>query len=549
MQPRSTKTTTQACVDIQPDQDVLIIGGGFSGISALYRVRKLGLRGLILEAGSGFGGVWHWNRYPGARVDSEYPFYQLNVPESHKGFNFAQRFPDHHELRRYMDHLANTLSLHEHAQLNTTVVSCTYSAAASLWTVKSADGRSFSAKYLICATGLLHRSYSPDFPGVQSYKGEIYHSSSWPDQVSFAGKRVCLVGAGATAVQITQEVAKETADGGSLTVAMRRPSTCVPMRQRTLSKQDNDILRGYYSALLEKGRQSHCGFPISNAGCGLFTHSPEQRNELFEELWERGAFNFLLGGYIDTAIDVNANNEVYAFWANKVRARISDPRKKDLMAPLKPMYPFASKRPPLENDYYECLDMKHVEIISVIDNPLERFTASGITFSDGTHKDFDAVVLATGFDSFTGSLFNLGLTNRDGVDIKETWRDGVRTYLGMFMSGFPNAFILYSPHAPTAFSNGPTIIECQCDYIVDVIDRLEKQNAKSIEPTAEAEDEWQDLIDSMMEGSLMASTDSWWNGGNIPGKKKQVMTFAGGIPQYETLAREKLDGWKGFIVQ
>ncbi|EUC27099.1 hypothetical protein COCCADRAFT_10211 [Bipolaris zeicola 26-R-13] len=530
--------------------DLIIVGAGFSGISAIYRARKLGLRAKIFEAGLDFGGVWYWNRYPGARVDSEFPFYQLNIPEAYKSFDFTQRFPDHKELRRYMNHLDNVLELRKDVFFGAEVRGAEYDQDQGVWTIVTTKGLKATAKYLVLATGLLHRKYCPDFPSFAKYKGEVYHSSSWPDDENLTKKRVAVIGAGATSVQIVQELAKQTADGGSLTIYIRRPSTCIPMRQRDISPEEQESLRAYYPVLFKEGRQSRGGIPISSVGCNVFEHTVEQRERLFEELWARGAFNFLLGTYRDIAIDEEANREIYNFWAKKVRLRMKDPLKKDLMAPLKPLYPFGTKRPPLERDYYECVDMKHVQIVDLKKDPIKAFTEHGIaTESDLVEKQFDVVVLATGFDSFTGSLTHMGLKNKHGVDIKDIWKEGVRTYLGILMNGFPNAFVLYSPQAPTAFSNGPTIIESQCDFIFDIIKKLEKENAKSIEPTTLAEDEWKALITDMTAGSLLKGTDSWWNGGNIPGKKIEVLTYGGGISEYEKTCYTKLDGWKGFVIE
>ncbi|KAF5010398.1 hypothetical protein FDECE_3450 [Fusarium decemcellulare] len=513
--------------------DVLIIGAGFSGISALYRARKLGLRAKVLEAGSDFGGVWHWNRYPGARVDSEIPFYQLNIPEAWRTWDFSERFPHHTELREYFAHLDRVLDLRKDVSFDSEVSEAAYDTSAARWTVKTSRDSTWSAKYLILATGLLHRRYTPDFPGLENYKGRVIHSSSWPEGVLCKGKKVAIIGGGATSVQIVQELAKETADGGSL----------------RLTPEEQNSWKPYYPLLFQNGRLSHGGFPISSSGPDIFAITEEKRNELFEELWQRGAFSFLLGNFDNIMLDEKANRLVYDFWAKKVRARFTNPIKRDLMAPLEPVYPICTKRPPLEHDYYDCLDMEHVEIVGLRSTPMRTFTESGIMTDDGKEREFDMVVMATGFDTFTGSLTGMGLKNKDGIDIKDIWRDGVRTYMGICMNGFPNALIVYSPQAPTAFSNGPTIIECQCDLVFNVIEKLEKEKSRSFEPTSTAEDEWKDLITTMIKGTLYGVTDSWWNGGNIPGKKPDVLSFAGGINQYEKICQERIDGWHGMTVE
>ncbi|RTE81792.1 hypothetical protein BHE90_003693 [Fusarium euwallaceae] len=477
---------------------VTIIGGGFSGISALYRCRKLGFDARILERGDDFGGVWYWNRYPGARVDSEWPFYQLNIPEAYESWTFSERFPDHNELRRYIYHLDKVLNLRKDTIFNAKVIKATFDAAAAEWTVSTASGLCISSKYLILATGLLHKEYVPDLPGLTTYKGRVEHSASYPQDLILQGRKVAVVGSGATAVQIVQSAAKDTAVAGSLTVLMR------PTEQ--------------------------------------------EREARFEELWQRGAFNFLLAGYIDIAASPEANRAIYDFWARKVRERITDPFKRDIMAPLEPVYPFGTKRPPLEADYYECLDMDHVEIVPLEKNPIKNFVDNGVILQDDTHRQLDVVILATGFDSFTGSLTQLGLKSKDGTDLDEVWSGGVRTHLGMFVNGFPNAFIIYGPQAPTAFSNGPTILECQADLVAETMARMEKEGICSIEATLQAEDDWGKATDATVQGTLMNETNSWWNGGNIPGKKIQTLVFNVGISRYEEICRGKLATWEGFDV-
>jgi cation diffusion facilitator CzcD-associated flavoprotein CzcO len=383
--------------------DVLIVGAGFSGISALHNACKLGLNAKVFESGTDFGGVWYWNRYPGARVDSEYPFYQLNIDKAYRSFDYEERFPGDNEIRKYFAHLDRTLDLRKDVQFEALVNDVRYDEKEAKWTVKTAAGHIATCKYLILATGLLHRRHYPDFPGLKNYKGVVHHSGFWPEDFNCKGKKVAVVGAGATSVQIIQELAKETANGGSLTMFMRRPSTCLPMAQRKLSAVEQREWRTYYPSLFREGRSSSSGFPTKGPDCGVHDVSEDERMALFEELWSRGGMAYLWGNYNDLLIDLKANRTVYDFWAKKVRARMTDPVKKDLMAPLEPAYPFGTKRCPLEQDYYECLDMDHVDIVNLDKTALKSFTEKGILTEDGIEKEFDVVVLATGFDSFTGS--------------------------------------------------------------------------------------------------------------------------------------------------
>lgn len=329
--------------------------------------------------------------------------YQLSIPEAWKDWNFSQRFSDHRELREYFEHLDKTLDLRKDIQFEAHVNSCQWNAETCRWTVTTKAGHIADCKYLFLATGLLHRRYYPDFPGLTTYKGALHHSGFWPEDIDVKSKKIAIIGAGATSVQIVQELSKATKDGGSLTMFMRRPSYCLPMQQRQLTKEEQTYMKPWYSRLFREGRLTFSGFLGDPPGKKVFEVSEEEREAHFEDLWAMGGFHMILGSYADNVFDPKANRVAYDFWAKKIRSRINDPVKKDLMAPLEPPYPFGTKRTPLEHDYYECLDMDHVEIVNLNQNPLKTFTEKGILMQDGKSYDFDIVVLATGFDSFSGS--------------------------------------------------------------------------------------------------------------------------------------------------
>ncbi|OAL39669.1 hypothetical protein AYO20_01066 [Fonsecaea nubica] len=526
--------------------DVVIVGAGFSGMYGLHRLRKLGYKVKAFEMGGDFGGVWYWNRYPGARVDSEWPYYQLSLPEVWKDWNFTERFPSHTEIRNYFAHVDKVLDIRKDVVFNARVNSCTWDDKEHRWTVKTEAGHTTVCKYLFLCTGLLQRRHYPEFPGFDQYKGEVHHSGFWPEDLDVTGKRVVVVGAGATSIQIVQELTKKASH---LSMLMRRPSLCLPIRNRPISEAEQDGMKPYYDVLFKAGRKSAGGLPRGPPDASIFDVSDAEREQYYEELWKCGSFSFGASNYKEIYFDQKANRIAYDFWAKKTRARMSNPVKRDLMAPLEPPYPILTKRCPLEIDYYEMLDQDHVDIVDLNTNPIKTFTPTGIAFADGTEKDFDIVILATGFESFTGSVSNMGLCDKHGVDIKNIWsKDGINTYLGMMVRGFPNCFMVYSPQAPTALSNGPTILECQVDWVVDAIDKLEKEGIETIEPTQEAQDAWGQMIHDMSMKTLFPLTNSWWTGGNIPGKKIQMLTYTNGIAQYEPQCRETLDGWKGFEI-
>ncbi|KAL4889657.1 hypothetical protein BDV59DRAFT_210099 [Aspergillus ambiguus] len=529
--------------------DAVIVGAGFSGTYGLHKLRKAGLSVKVFEAASDLGGVWYWNRYPGARVDSEWPYYQLTIPEVYQDFYFTQRFPDHTEIRRYFAHADKKLNLKKDIEFKARVTSATWDEASSRWIVRTDAGHVAVAKYLCLFTGLLHRQYTPDFPGFENYKGTVHHSSAWPADVDVTGKKVAVVGAGATSVQIVQELAKQA---GSLAMFMRRPSHCLPMGNRTITEAEQDAFRPYYRTVFDVGRAGAAGFAIPMQTTPMAAMTDAEREAQWERLWRAGAFHFAAGQSPEVYIDRAANRTAYDFWAKKIRARMTDPVKRDLMAPLEPDYAMFTKRFPLEQDYYESLDRPNVEIVSLKKTPFKTFTENGVITEDGKFREFDYVVMATGFESFTGSIAMMDIRGKNGVNMKDVWKNGVRTYLGMVVNGFPNCFQAYTPQgitAPTALSNGPTIIECQIDWILETILKMEKDGVETLEPTTESEDQWIKMINEVASHTFYAETDSWWTGANVPGKKREMLTYLAGIGQYEKECHDKLDGWKGFEVK
>ncbi|KIY03363.1 uncharacterized protein Z520_00054 [Fonsecaea multimorphosa CBS 102226] len=525
--------------------DVLIVGGGFGGIYGLYQFRKMGLRVKLFEAGSDFGGTWYWNRYPGARVDSETPYYSLSIPEVYKNWHFTERFPGHQELRRYFKHIDKTLDLSKDAYFNTVVVEAKFSTDTDEWHVRTDDGGLAKAKYLVLATGSSYKKHYPDFKNMDKFKGRLIHSALYPDEgIDVTGKKVGVIGSGATGVQIVQELAREDCQ---LTAFVRTPNLAQPMQQRKLTKEEQDNAKSFYQAYLQAAKQCLSGFPYNPATKTFFEATPEERLEYWEELWQRGGFSFLISNYREFLTNKDVNREMYQFWAKKVRARIKDPFKRDVMAPLDQGHWFGTKRPSLEQDYYEMIDRDNVTVVDLKATPIVEFTETGIQTSDKLHE-FDIVILATGYDSVTGSLLDIGLIGTDGVPLNEKWKTGTYTYLGLTINKMPNMFMVYSPQAPTSLSNGPPIIEMQIDWICEAIRKMKEEGIRYVDAKEEAAEKWRDDIQKMNEKTLYPETDSWYMGANIPGKPREQLIYLAGLDVYNKSTKEALKTWDGFDV-
>ncbi|KAH0291233.1 cyclopentanone 1,2-monooxygenase [Aureobasidium namibiae CBS 147.97] len=527
--------------------DVLIVGAGFGGVYLLHKLRdEVGLNVKIFEAANELGGVWRWNCYPGARVDTQVPVYEYSIEKVWKDWTWSQKYPDFNELRNYFHHVEETLDIKKDVSFNTRVIGSQFDQESKTWEVKTEDGRTAKCKYLINAIGFAAKRHFPDWKGLTDFKGELHHSSFWPDEgVNVKGKRVAVIGTGSTGIQIAQETAK---DAASVTVFQRTPNLCLPMRQRELTKEEQQEAKSGYPEIYRKRLTTFAGFSYDYIDKNTFDDTEQEREKFFESMWEEGGFRFWLAGYKDLLFDSKANDQAYDFWVKKTRARIADPRKRDILAPLKAPHAWGTKRPSLEQNFYEMMDRAENDVVDVKETPITEFTETGIVTSDGKLREFDIIALATGFDSVTGGMKNMGLKNTEGKDLAEKWKNGTWTYLGMTCNGFPNMFFLYGAQGPTAFSNGPTCVEVQGDWIVDAIATLQKQGAQTIEATKDAETGWHQLVTELNDKTLFPGTDSWYMGANIPGKPREQLNFPGGFPLYEKECRNALDGWKGFVV-
>lgn len=435
--------------------DALIVGAGFSGIHELHKLRSLGLSAKIFEAGSALGGTWHWNCYPGARVDSEFSVYQFSTEELWRDWTWSERFPDGEELRAYFKYVDKKLDISKDVVFNTRVVAADFDTDSNCWAVTTHDGTIVHSRFLILCTGITSKPYVPPYPSLDTFKGICHHTALWPqDGVDLRGKRIGIIGTGASGVQMIQECGPQASH---LTVFQRTPNLALPMVQHTVDSRTQDKMKeNLYPYIFRRRYQTYAGFQFNTIPHSLFTISPEERMLQFEDLWAKGGFHYWLGSYEDTLQDKNANDEMYRFWQRKVADRLENKEMRRKLAPEVAPHPFGVKRPSLEQRYYEVYNQPNVTLIDVSENPILEITPKGVRTKDGEEYEFDVLVLATGFDAVSGSITQIDIRGTDGELVRDKWGKGLLTYLGLSIAKYPNMFFAYGPHGPTAFCNGPT---------------------------------------------------------------------------------------------
>ncbi|KAH8722959.1 hypothetical protein GQ44DRAFT_686050 [Phaeosphaeriaceae sp. PMI808] len=548
-QPLGTRSDTPQS---EPDHelDVLVIGAGFAGCYTLHKLRLAGFNSKILEAGTDLGGVWHFNSYPGARVDSQWPIYALSIPEIYENWTWTEHYPGHDEIKRYFQFMGEKLDLYRDVCFKQTVVSADWDQGMRGWKVKTDAGMLVHARHVITCTGFAAKRYFPDWKGLDSFKGEMHHTSFWPQEgVDVRGKKVGVVGTGATGVQVIQEWAKEIGEEGSLKVFQRTPQMAFPMRQKKISKEENEAMSANIAAIMKMSRRTNAGFGFeAEKVLKTFDHSAEERERFYENLWSQGGFRFHGMNYSDVLKDENANEEAYRFWVDRVRARIQDPRKRDLLAPLTKPHFIGAKRPSMEQWYYDIFDQPNVDIVDIRQNYIQDVVPEGIRTADGIIHDLDIIALATGFDSVTGGLKDMKIRGTQGL-LTDKWEKSLWTYLGMNVSLFPNFFMVYGPQAPTAHANGPSAIEPQVDWILGVLIDMREKGKETIEAMPEAEREWKELVAHFSKLTLRYQVPSSFDGGNIPGKVREPLSYAGGLADYcDRIDEVQRDGMRGYTI-
>ncbi|MDO9315926.1 MAG: NAD(P)/FAD-dependent oxidoreductase, partial [Burkholderiaceae bacterium] len=507
--------------------DAVVVGAGVAGLYAIYKLREQGLNVRAFEAGTGVGGTWYWNRYPGARVDSQAYVYQYWFSDDLLNeWDWSERFPAQEETERYLNHVADKFELRRDIQFKTRVTGASFDESTQRWTVATDDGQTVSAQFLIMGTGGLSVPMLPPFPGRERFKGQIVHTAQWPKEgVDFKGKRVGVIGTGATGIQVIQTIADQV---GHMTVFQRTANYTIPMRNPKYDDADRAELRARYPDLKKRVHGTFAGFDYDFDSRDFLTLSYDERQKRMQDLWDDGSLSFWIGSFLSVFVDEKVNEEFSEFVRQRIRARIKDPKVAAMLVPND--HGFGTRRVPLETKYYEAFNRDNVTLVDTRATPIECLTEKGIQTSAGEHE-LDILIFATGFDAGTGALTKTDIRGRNGLLLRDAWEaDGIRTTMGLQVHGYPNLFMTMAPFSPAAaFCNVPTCVQQQVDWITDCIRFVRDQGRQSIEPSEAAEAQWVAHHDELANIMLVSKTNSWYMGSNVEGKPRRLLAYAGGV--------------------
>lgn len=529
-----------------PRYDAIIIGAGIAGMYQLYRLRELGISVRVFETGTGVGGTWYWNRYPGARFDSESYSYQYSFSEELlREWDWSEHFAGQPETLRYLNHVADKFDLRRDIQFRSRVVAAVYDDDARGWTITLEDGSRFWSRFLITAIGPLSAPTMPKIEGVDAFLGQSFHTARWPhEEVSFAGKRVAVIGTGATGVQTIQEVAKTAAH---LTVFQRTPNWCAPLHNSKIDAEAMARIRAGYKEMFERCQETFACFLHTPDPRGTFEVTPEEREAFWEKLYGEPGFGIWQGNFRDILLDPKANDALSDFVAGKIRQRVKDQAVAEKLIPRN--HGFGTRRVPLETRYYEVYNQPNVRLVDITETPIERITPTGIKTSD-TEYEFDIIVYATGFDAITGSFDRIDIRGTNGRRLKDTWKSGPRTYLGVLVEGFPNMTMLMGPH--TALGNIPRSIEYNVDWVTNLMRYARENDLTRIEATEAGVASWTDHVRSLGVGLLSNEVNSWMTGinSNVEGKQTRIIArYSGSAPAYRAKCEAvAANGYEGMVL-
>ena len=525
--------------------DALIIGAGFSGLYQLYSLRdRLGLSVQVLEAGEGVGGTWYWNRYPGARCDSESHSYCYTFSrELLEEWQWTERYPGDAEIRRYLNHVADRFDLRRDIRFGTRVSSAHYDGATNRWRVTTEKGEQFSAQFLVTAVGCLSTANVPKIPGLEHFAGRWFHTGQWPHEgVDFTGKRVGQIGTGSTGIQAAPVIAETAAH---LTVFQRTANYSVPARNAPLTDEFQRWAKEHFDEVRKVMHSTTNGHPFTIDRRCVFDVTPEERAQIYEAAWEKGGLQFR-ATFHDLLLSKASNDTAADFIRHKIRSIVKDPATAEKLADID--HPYAAKRPPIDTDYFETFNRANVSLVDVRADPIVAITPTGIRTRTADYP-LDIIVFATGFDAMTGPLLRMDIRGRDGLTLAELWKAGPRNYLGLQVAGFPNLFTITGPGSPSVLCNMPVAIEQHVEWITDCIAHMRAHGLTRVEAETEAMDGWVAEVNAAANATLLPQAHhSWYLGANVPGKPRVFMPYAGGMARYREMCTEiAAKGYQGFV--
>jgi cyclohexanone monooxygenase len=540
----NTITGRERPAEVGTTFDAVVVGAGFAGMYMLHRLRGLGFSARVLEAGSGVGGTWYWNRYPGARCDIESMQYSFSFSEElDQDWSWSEKYAPQPEILSYANHVADRFDLRQHIVFDTRVIAATFDDEAKCWLIETDRGDRITAKFCIMAVGCLSAPNRPNFKNLEDFRGPIYHTGEWPHEgVDFTGLRVGIIGTGSSAVQSIPIIAQQAS---ALTVFQRTATWSVPAWNEKLTPEYLREAKAGYPALRAKARARPTGFYFPFNTKPALETSPVDRDKQYEEAWARGGLPFL-GSYGDLLFEKAANDTIADFARRKIRAIVKDPITADLLCPDNV---FGCKRLCVDTGYFETYNLPHVKLVDVSRTPIERFTAQGIEVG-GVEYAVDAIVCATGFAAMTGSFDKIRITGRNGLTLSEKWQTGPRAYLGLASAGFPNLFMITGPGSPSVLASMIQSIEQHVDWLADCMGHMRYIGATSIEPIPSDEDAWVEHVNEVSTVSLRSTCSSWYVGANIPGRPRVFMPYIGGFPVYVEKCNEVMSGgFQGFVLE
>jgi cation diffusion facilitator CzcD-associated flavoprotein CzcO len=505
--------------------DAVVVGAGFSGLYMLKSLRdRLGLKLRVYEQGETVGGTWYWNRYPGARCDSDSYIYCFTWDKQLlQEWEWSERYPEQPEILRYLEHVAKRHDLKRDIQFNTRVTGGEWDEVNKVWHVRTSQGDEVTAQYLVAAVGTLSYTHMPQFKGLENFKGKWYHTSRFPKEgVDFTAKRVAVVGTGATAVQAIPEIAQQAKQ---LTVFQRTANYCVPARNGKVDPELVKKRKADYDGIVQRIRESFFGQEHYFIPKSALDATPEEREREFDRMWDSGGFAFWLANYQDMFFNPEANELCADYIRRKIRKTVKDPVVAEKLIPKNHHY--GTKRQPLDTNYYETYNRDNVLLVDAsTDGPIEEITEKGIR-AGGKEYEFDTIVFATGFDALTGPFRALNLKGRGGITLDQAWADGPHTYLGLSVAGFPNFFTVTGPQSPSVLTNMPVAIEQHVEWITECIERMREAGKTVIEAEREAQEQWVAHVNEIVSATLMPTANSWYMSANIEGKPRAFLPYLG----------------------